>query len=102
VINASDFVLSPEVYDQLGDFYDQLEISGNILGIWPDVEASGLQTAEGRPGLEADLLNLLVKVREKARSQKLWELADTIRDGLADLEIQIEDTPEGPRIRRGD
>ncbi len=102
VINASDFVLSPEVYDQLGDFYDQLEISGNILGIWPDVEASGLQTAEGRPGMEADLLNLLVKVREKARSQKLWELADTIRDGLADLEIQIEDTPEGPRIRRGD
>lgn len=42
-------------------------------------------------------VDLLLEVREDLRKQKLWPLADRIRDRLAELGIQVEDTPSGPR-----
>jgi cysteinyl-tRNA synthetase len=38
--------------------------------------------------------------RQAARTAKDWTTADRIRDELADLNIEIVDTPEGPRWRR--
>lgn len=37
----------------------------------------------------------LVKERDKARGKKEWKRADTIRDQLANMGVEIEDTPEG-------
>lgn len=40
-------------------------------------------------------IELLVKVRDKLRKQKLFELADEIRSGLGELGIILEDHPQG-------
>ncbi|MCL1905491.1 MAG: cysteine--tRNA ligase [Clostridiales bacterium] len=51
-------------------------------------------------GLEEPLLELLLKVRELSRAKKDWAAADAIRDGLKELGITIEDTPQGARWKR--
>ena len=43
----------------------------------------------------------LVKEREKFRKENLWQKADEIRKKLKDLGCQIEDTKEGPKIKKG-
>ncbi|MFQ5615425.1 MAG: cysteine--tRNA ligase [Anaerolineales bacterium] len=44
-------------------------------------------------------VDLLVEVRQELRSQKLWALADKVRDRLRDLGILIEDNKEGTTWR---
>jgi len=48
-------------------------------------------------GLTADLLDLLLGLREELRRARNFELADRIRDELTELGVTIEDTPQGPR-----
>jgi cysteinyl-tRNA synthetase len=47
------------------------------------------------PGLE-EISGLLAK-REAARAAKDWAEADRVRRELADIGVEIEDTPRGPR-----
>ncbi len=47
-------------------------------------------------GLEPELVDLLLHVRERAREEGAFELADEIRDGLETIGINVEDTSEGP------
>ena len=47
--------------------------------------------------MTADLLDLLLGLREELRRARNFELADRIRDELAELGVTIEDTPQGPR-----
>ena len=42
-------------------------------------------------------INLLASTRDNLRQNQQWQLADKIRDGLADLGVTLEDTPEGTR-----
>jgi cysteinyl-tRNA synthetase len=42
---------------------------------------------------------LLVQVRSELRQQKLWQLGDQIRDRLADLGVQVEDSKDGSTWR---
>jgi hypothetical protein len=42
------------------------------------------------------LIGLLLEARTGLRAARQWELADQLRDRLADLGIEIQDTPEGP------
>ena len=49
------------------------------------------------PSVLAPLMAILMEVREKLRSARLWELADLIRDKLLQEGIIVEDTPEGPK-----
>ncbi len=51
-------------------------------------------------GIEMQMATLLA-LREAARKAKDFSKSDRIRDGLKRLGIQIEDTPQGPRWRRG-
>ncbi|MCL1816626.1 MAG: cysteine--tRNA ligase [Clostridiales bacterium] len=57
-------------------------------------------TAKESGGLEEPLLELLLKVREQARVKKDWAAADAIRDGLKEIGIAIEDTPQGARWKK--
>lgn len=41
------------------------------------------------------LMQLIIEIRQNARSEKDWDTADKIRDRLKELEIEIKDTPEG-------
>ncbi|MFP4457517.1 MAG: cysteine--tRNA ligase [Clostridia bacterium] len=42
----------------------------------------------------------LIKKREDARKDKNWQLADDIRDQLAEIGIELLDTPEGTKWKR--
>ena len=58
------------------------------------------QEEEGADDMSNDLLNLLMEIRSRARSQKDWTTADFIRDELKKIGIVIEDTPDGPRWKK--
>lgn len=65
-----------------------------VLGLWPPLE---LRTP-AEPQLRA-LLELVLELRQRARAERRWELADAIRDRLAQIGIEVQDTPQGPAWR---
>jgi len=48
----------------------------------------------------AKLLDLLLELREEARKNKDWGLADNIRDDLKQIGFEIQDTADGPVWRK--
>jgi len=67
-------------------------------------EVLGLSLAEAQltRGLEFELVQLLVEVRQKAREAGQYAIGDDVRRRLADLGIVLEDRPEGTtwRVKR--
>jgi cysteinyl-tRNA synthetase len=64
----------------------------------------GLGLAEWRPAEVSvpDNVLALAKQRESARSDKRWKEADELRERIHALGFDIEDTPEGPKLKPGD
>ncbi|MBQ6808588.1 MAG: cysteine--tRNA ligase [Firmicutes bacterium] len=56
--------------------------------------------AKDSSGMEEQLLELIISIRQQARAKKDWATADAIRDGLKELGMVIEDTPQGARCKR--
>jgi len=56
-------------------------------------DLAGYTGEDGRAAVDA-----LLATRAAARTEKNWALADAVRDGLARIGLQIEDTPQGPRV----
>jgi cysteinyl-tRNA synthetase len=67
-----------------------------FLGLDLQAATPRSQTAESDPRIDA-----LVAEREAARARRDFAESDRIRDLLADEGVAIEDTPGGPRWRRG-
>lgn len=90
VVNDAEFELNQANIIVLEKAYDTFkELSQQVLGI-------NLETEDDiSDDLTSDLIGLLLEVRNKARQNQNWELADQIRDELADLGIVLEDTPQG-------
>jgi cysteinyl-tRNA synthetase len=65
-----------------------------ILGLALDVEAAPAA------GDAAPFIDLLVRVRDQLRTAKQWQLADVIRDGLAERGIAIADGSTGSTWRK--
>ncbi len=59
-----------------------------------------LSPTEAAMGDIAPLVDLLLEVRQELRRARQFALADRIRDRLAELGIQVEDTPHGSVWRR--
>ena len=59
---------------------------------------------EGQTGANAEeydeLMQVILAVRQDAREQKQWGIADCIRDRLAEIGITIEDSPQGARWKK--
>ena len=51
-------------------------------------------------GLEDALISLILDIRQNARAKKDRATADAVRDGLKELGLTIEDTPDGARVKR--
>jgi len=45
-------------------------------------------------------MDFVISLRQEARAEKNWALADKIRDGLKEVGVLIEDTPTGVRWKR--
>ena len=71
------------------------ELGGQILGLVPD-----MLPQQSGAGLEADLMRLLIEMRQEARQDKNWAQADAIRDRLTELGIALEDGSQGTTWRR--
>jgi cysteinyl-tRNA synthetase len=66
-----------------------LKLAG-ILGLTLKEETQATSDTEA-------FISLLALTRDDLRRNQQWQLADRIRDGLADLGIILEDTPQGTR-----
>lgn len=51
-------------------------------------------------GLSDKLMELILSIRQDARREKNWAIADKIRDELKEIGIVIEDTPSGARWKK--
>ncbi|MFC1719182.1 DALR domain-containing protein, partial [Candidatus Poribacteria bacterium] len=62
-----------------------------VLGL----DAVGESVPAADKSLVDDLMKLMIEIRKGARERKDWATADTIRDGLVELGIKLEDTRDG-------
>jgi cysteinyl-tRNA synthetase len=78
--------------------YDILKI-GNVLGILTEPPKVYFDKKRFRgleqKSIDPDVIDKMVKEREEARKTKDWEKADQIRKQLDDMNIIIEDRPDG-------
>ena len=75
-------------------FAEFCSITGVLEGD-ADASASG-----GSAGLEEELMQLLLDLRQDARKAKNFAQADEIRNKLGEMGIVIEDTPQGTRWKK--
>jgi len=61
----------------------------------------GLRLSEWQPAEEVvpDEIAALIRQRQQARAEKRWRDADTLRDQITAAGYEIEDTPQGPRVK---
>jgi len=67
------------------------DIVDGVLGLWPEESE---QTQSNKELLD-NIINMLIDIRQDARKNKNWQLADNIRDRLAEIGVLLEDTPQG-------
>lgn len=72
----------------LSEAQNQLRRLTAILGV-------DLEPPQYEGGEAAAFVEMLIDIREQLRDQKLWELSDQIRDQLQELNVILEDTPQG-------
>lgn len=75
--------------------------AGNLLGIFEWDPEQWLQEGESGDALSAGEIERLIAEREQARRDKNFARADEIRDELAARGVQLEDSRDGTRWRRG-
>jgi cysteinyl-tRNA synthetase len=69
------------------------EAQGVLLEL---ADVLGLRLERSERAIEAaPFIDLLVQIRNELRAAKQFELADRVRDGLAQLDITLEDSPDG-------
>jgi cysteinyl-tRNA synthetase len=90
---GASFVLSERGRQALQVARDTLAGLAGVLGF-------SLEQGPVEKGLAAELIELLVEVRAKARATGQYGLADQVRAGLAELGIVLEDHPRGTTWRR--
>ena len=67
-------------------------IVDDVLALWPSEEEQG---QIGGVQITNELIELLIEIRTEARKNKNFELADTIRDRLKELGVELLDTKQG-------
>lgn len=62
----------------------------------------GLRLEEWAPEAEVipDAILQLVEARQQARREKRWQDADALRERISTEGYEVEDTPQGPRVKR--
>ena len=82
--------------DELSTIYAEIEKSyeslkrkiGNVFGIEIEMENSAKEE-------DGEKIELLIKLRSEARSEKNFKLSDEIRDELKGLGVEIKDNRDG-------
>jgi len=90
VINDSDFKLSRELFKDLEKVYNIYTKLTDLFGL--TLEGAQVEVESEKFN---DLVEYILSLREEARENKNYELADKIRDDLAEMGIKVNDTPRG-------
>ena len=87
----------PEAVTSLTSAMTTLKELAGVLGVFrgPIEKAAG-----GDDEFVGQLMQLIIELRAEARKTKNWGMADQIRDGLAALNVTLEDRPEETLWRR--
>ena len=75
----------------LGEAYSSLTELCGVLGIYTEKSVSSDKNAV----LVNELMDLILEIRQDIRQRKDWETADKIRQGLRQLDIELQDTQLG-------
>ncbi|MBQ2114264.1 MAG: cysteine--tRNA ligase, partial [Selenomonadales bacterium] len=67
----------------------------NVIGILEQEEEAAQDD-----DLASDLMELIIEIRQQARQEKNWPVADRIRARLGELGIVLEDSPQGVKWKR--
>jgi len=73
------------------------ELAGGVLGIRTE---AGMAPADGVESLDDQLMQIIIGLRNDLRTQKLWPLADRIRNGLSAIGVTLEDGKQGTQWKR--
>jgi len=90
---GADFRASPAGQEALGTARKTLVGLARALGLLEREPAAGA-------GLEAELVGLLIELRQMARDRKLYDLADVVRQRLGELGVVLEDRASETTWRR--
>lgn len=88
-LDNSESPLSEKTLREADFFFS--EFASGVLGILPGEGAASV-SADG--STVTGIMDLVIKVRNQARKQKLWPMSDMIRDGLKGIGIALEDKKE--------
>lgn len=95
-INREDFIFDVINKDGLQKAWDLLGDIDSVLGILLGIKEESVDDS-----LTEGLLDLIIELRQQARTKKDWSMSDTIRDRLKEIGVVIEDTPQGVRWKKG-
>ena len=91
--NESEF---STIYYEIKKSYDSLKAKiENVFGIKIEMENSAKEEDGENMELTKKLIELLIKLRSDARSEKNFKLSDEIRDELKVLGVEIKDNRDG-------
>jgi len=97
--DATESNISDENATALTAAMTLLKELANTLGVFRAPVAAAAGGADDE--FVGHLFDLIIEVRGLAREAKNWAIADTIRDRLTELEVTLEDRPEGTTWKRG-
>lgn len=93
-VNSGKIGHDSEAYEAAKNaYYSMAEVLGILVN-----EREG--KVDGSAKLVEDLMELIINLRQTARSNKDWSTADKIRDELGNIGITLEDSPSGVRWKR--
>ena len=83
-------------HSTIGEVKEIFKLMLDILGLLED----GWKGQESSTEEYNQLMEVILNIRQCAREQKQWGIADSIRDELANIGIIIEDSPQGARWKK--
>ena len=83
-------------HSTIGEVKEIFKLMLDILGLLED----GWKGQESSTEEYNQLMEVILNIRQCAREQKQWGIADSIRDELANIGIVIEDSPQGARWKK--
>ena len=76
------------------------DIFGFFDSLQPCIEVEELKSEKAEEKIDEEIVQLLIELRDRARKEKNFEVADYIRDKLKETGIILEDTPFGTKWKR--
>jgi cysteinyl-tRNA synthetase len=69
----------------------------NIIGIFVQEQTGKVDDSQE---LVEQLMDIIIEIRQHARQNKDWTIADKVRDSLGAVGIILEDSPQGVRWKK--